>query len=487
MCGEIDHPGMEDGGTRGDGCMVGAGVVRGWRAGQALAWFVVDPVNCVEHFCRRYGPVVRVQWRQTRPVLVLIGPAFNRDVLMATDRLRPTGIWPVRAPEGSAQANLRRNLLTVHGAEHKPVSNSLLPHLERGQVELYFDQVRRIALAEIGSWPVGERVDVYALFRDLAQRYAFEVLFGIADPERSREFGARIADYHAANWKRTAAIVRLDLPGTPYRKVLRRAEALQSFVLDLMAQARGCPMHRDVRCTMASLQDAAGEPLSAARAAALMSSIALASYETTATTLTWALVLLSQHPDVMTALANEITDAGPTEDLNSARLGELKLLDAVLKETLRILTPVPMLGFKTLRDCEIAGFDLPEAATVMISPHLTHRLPELYEQPDRFLPERWFAIRPTTYEYLPFSGGPRRCPGYLFAMANMRMTLAVLLARCNVGLIDGARYNRSYAAVNVPHGAVPALLSQRRGAPVVAKVPRRLGSVFELFAPAVAA
>jgi cytochrome P450 len=146
-----------------------------------------------------------------------------------------------------------------------------------------------------------------------------------------------------------------------------------------------------------------------------------------------------------------------------------------------------MLGFKTLHDCEIAGFDLPEAATVMISPHLTHRMPELYDQPDRFLPERWFNIRPTTYEYLPFSGGPRRCPGYLFAMANMRMALAVLLSRFNVGLVVGARYNRSYAAVNGPHGTVPASLSLRHGAPIVAKVPRRLGSVFEMFAPAAAA
>jgi cytochrome P450 len=154
---------------------------------------------------------------------------------------------------------------------------------------------------------------------------------------------------------------------------------------------------------------------------------------------------------------------------------------------LRILTPVPLPGFKTLHDCEIARFDMPEAATVMISPHLTHRLPELYDHLDRFLSERWLNIRPSTYEYLPFNGGPRRCSGYLFAMANMCMALAVLLSRLNVGLVDGARYNRSYAAVNVPHGAVPALLSLRHGSPVVAKVPWRLGSVLEMFAPAAAA
>jgi len=464
--------------------MTEAAIVRGLRAAQALVWFVVDPVNCIEHFSRRFGRVVRVECGSAKPVLVLIGPGFNRDVLMATDRLRPTALWPVRAPMGTAQANLRQGLLNAHGPEHKIGRDAIMPYLERGPVAAYSDQVRRIALAEIGGWPVGERVDIYALFGTLAQRYSFEVLFGMSDAAQLREFGTCIAAYHAANWSRTAAFVQFDLPGMPYRRVLRRAEEMQALVFRLIAQARECPYHKNMGNALAT-KDADRVPLSPARVSGQMGSVALASYETTSTTLTWALVLLSQHPEVMAALASEISGAGPIETMSSEILAGLPLLDGVLKETMRVISPVPFLGFKTLRDCDVAGFDLPKGATVMISPHLTHRLPELYDQPDRFLPERWLSIRPSQYEYLPFSSGRRGCPGYLFAMANMRLALAVLLSRFNVELVDGARIDRAYAAVNVPRGAVPAVLSRRSGAPAIAKVPRRRGNVFDLFGPAV--
>ncbi len=85
--------------------------------------FAVDPIRCLERVYRRHGPVVRLEYGGggRKPVLALVGPGYNREVLLATDRLRPTGIWPVRAPEGSAQANLRLARHRVdrgHGGAH---------------------------------------------------------------------------------------------------------------------------------------------------------------------------------------------------------------------------------------------------------------------------------------------------------------------------------------------------------------------------------
>ena len=459
-----------------------AKTVRGLRAGWAVASFALDPIKCLEHFWRKHGPAVRIEWRRSQPILALVGPRFNRDVLMATDRLRPTGVWPVQAPDGTAQANLRRNLLTVHGPEHKVIADCLSPFLERGQVEAYFDRARAIALSEISSWPAGRDVDVGGLFRDLAQRFAFEILFGIDDRERALAFGASLSAYHAANWSRIAALLRLDLPGLPYRTVLKRAEDLQQMILGLMREAQGCPVHAHVRADMTSLKDHTGADLPKLRAAAQLASIAMASHETTSTTLSWAFVLLSQHPEVMEELSTEIASAGPVEALSSDRLESLPLLDGVLKETLRLMAPVPILGFKTLRACEVAGFDLPQNATILISPHLTHRMPDLYDEPDQFRPKRWTAIRPTTYEYLPFSGGPRRCPGYLFAMANMRLAMSAMLSRFHVEPAPRARIDRVYAAVNVPKGAIPAVLSPRIGQQALFPAPARRGSAFDLFA-----
>ncbi len=467
--------------------MHNANTIRGPTAWLVSLSFAVDPIRCLERVYRRHGPVVRLEYGRggRKPVLALVGPGYNREVLLATDRLRPTGIWPVRAPEGSAQANLRRNYLTTSGAEHACFSEAVAPHLERGRVDAHFPDVRRIALAEIAEWPTGKPVDIYARFRALAQRFAFELLFGLTDAGRVRAFGDRLTSYHAANWSHIASLLRLDLPGMPYRRVLERADDLQSLVLGVMASRDGgCPMASNVLRSLANHTDAEGLALTPARAAAHISGFALAAYETTSITLTWAMVLLSHHPLIAAALTAEIAEAGPIETMSAATLAGLPLLDAVLKETLRLMTPVPILGFKTLRACNLGGVDLPEAATVVISPYLTHRMPELYDRPDQFLPERWLEIRPTTYEYLPFSGGPRRCPGFLFAQTNMRMALAALLTRFDVTVVDGARIDRRYAAVMVPRRGVPAVLEPRSLTRRPRPPPQRLGSAFDLFSPA---
>jgi cytochrome P450 len=72
---------------------------------------------------------------------------------------------------------------------------------------------------------------------------------------------------------------------------------------------------------------------------------------------------------------------------------------------------------------------LPAGAGILLSHFITHRMPELYSQPDRFIPQRWEQIDPSPYEYMPFSVGPRMCVGATFAMMEMKIILAMMLMR----------------------------------------------------------
>jgi cytochrome P450 len=74
-------------------------------------------------------------------------------------------------------------------------------------------------------------------------------------------------------------------------------------------------------------------------------------------------------------------------------------------------------------------YELPWGSTVALSPYVTHRLPELYSEPQRFLPERWSRINPSVYEYVPFGAGPHMCLGTTFAMMEIKIVLAMLLQR----------------------------------------------------------
>jgi len=470
-------------------------VIRGPGAARVLASYFVDPIACVTRYAARYpGRPIRIEppWLAQRDrggrVLLLTGPRYNRKVLLAGNRLRPTGMWPVPGPPGSAHLALRRNYLVSHGPDHARISTAMAPHLERARVSAHFPAVRRIAIEEVDSWPAGAVIDVSAHLRDLSQRYAFTLLFGEADQAVVRRFGAMIAGYHAANWSRAAALLRLDLPLTPYRDLLRRADRLMAFLNQWLDRTAGCPADDNIRAMFLAQSGRANgaqgcphhDGAAGTMAAAHFASVAVASYETTATTLTWALLLLACHPEIAGSLAEEVAAAGPLEDMPDAEsLLAMPLLDGVIKETMRLFTPVPVLGFRTLEDGVLAGFDLAAGTNVVISPHLTHRMAEIYPEPDRFMPQRWASIQPSAFEYLPFSGGPRRCPGFHFAQTNLRMALCAIISRYRVEIPAGARIDRGYAAITVPRTRVPLRLVAQDGRR--SAVPRCRGSIFEMF------
>jgi cytochrome P450 len=143
--------------------------------------------------------------------------------------------------------------------------------------------------------------------------------------------------------------------------------------------------------------------------------------------MTWTLLLLAQHPQIAEDLADELAPAlrGGAPSLDG--LEKLPLLDAVLRESMRIFPPVPY-AIRLARGVDALGaMPLDDRDRVIVSHYVTHHMPELYPDPERFDPARWFGMRRSPYEYLPFSAGPRTCIGINFANAAMKLALAMIL------------------------------------------------------------
>jgi cytochrome P450 len=145
-----------------------------------------------------------------------------------------------------------------------------------------------------------------------------------------------------------------------------------------------------------------------------------------------------QHPricaDLLDELEGTLHGSAPTVE----QLAQLPLLENVVKESLRLLPPAPI-GIRIVAaDCELGGYALPQGANVVNSEFITHRLPDLYAEPDRFQPERWFTLERSTYEYLPFAAGPHMCIGWAFAMQELKVVLAMLLQRYRLAVVPGA-------------------------------------------------
>ena len=185
-----------------------------------------------------------------------------------------------------------------------------------------------------------------------------------------------------------------------------------------------------------------------------------ASFETTASTLTWTLLLLAQHPHVMARLMDEFDQVLASDIPTCEQLTQLPYLDCVIKESMRILPPVPFTIRAAERDTEMDGLRVPKNSRVICSHYLTHHLPELYPEPERFLPERWRTIDPTQYEYFPFSAGPRACIGAMFAWQVLKISLAMMLQRFRFTIVPGTRVDRAVRITMTPRYGLPMLIEK---------------------------
>jgi cytochrome P450 len=180
-----------------------------------------------------------------------------------------------------------------------------------------------------------------------------------------------------------------------------------------------------------------------------------AAHHTNTAALTWTLFLLSQHPRVMADLVDELDGELHGEAPRVEQFGRLPLLERVIKESLRILPPVVWSTRIVDQPVQLGPHHLPRGSRVLYSQYMTHHLPELYPNPERFDPDRWLSGEPSPYEYLPFGAGPRLCIGYAFSMALMRIAVAMILQRYRLSLASGARIDRKYAVTLSPKYGMP--------------------------------
>nr|WMB80853.1 BX5 [Lamium galeobdolon] len=181
--------------------------------------------------------------------------------------------------------------------------------------------------------------------------------------------------------------------------------------------------------------------------------------ETTATTNDWAMAELMRNPRVMAKVQSEIREAlkGKTT-VEEKDIQSLKYLKLVVKESLRLHPPVPLLPRKCRQECRVGGFTIPNKAKVLINVHSLGRDPLYWNDPETFLPERFenssLDFLGNDCEFLPFGAGKRNCPGLNFGIANVEFPLAQLLYHFDWKLPQGM----SHADVDMTEAEGMALL-----------------------------
>jgi len=189
--------------------------------------------------------------------------------------------------------------------------------------------------------------------------------------------------------------------------------------------------HMDfVSLFMAARDKDTGEPMTDKELIDEVMTLIVAGSETSATTLNWTWYCLSQYPEVLTRVQQEVDQASYADTPGFEHIDELPYIRQVVEEVLRIYPPVWLFTRKAIEQDEIKGITIAPATDIFISPYFMHRHPEYWPQPEHFDPMRFTEAASKAQHktaYIPFSAGPRRCIGDFFAMVESQLHFGLML------------------------------------------------------------
>ncbi|KAL7042776.1 hypothetical protein ACKWTF_001272 [Chironomus riparius] len=156
-----------------------------------------------------------------------------------------------------------------------------------------------------------------------------------------------------------------------------------------------------------------------------------AGHDTTTNAICFTLYMIAKHPEVQEKLNKEIQEVLGDEELTFKSLNEFKYLELVVKETLRLYPPAPIISRRFFEEVDIGDFVAPGNANYNLILFTAFRNPEVFKNPDEFIPERFLKDMPA-FAFIPFSAGQRNCIGQKFAMTSIKTNIINILRQFTV-------------------------------------------------------
>jgi len=423
-----------------------------------------DPLPLLLDAYERHGPIFSMRLLHIRSVFML-GPEANHFITVKA----PQNFHWRESSFGDLIPLLGDGLLTIDDAYHDRARAIMLPAFHREQVAAAVESMTAETEAALAGLPVGEVIDVYDWMRNLAMWIAMRALLGL-DPDEAGK-GAAAAEHfeRALSYYGTDFAVRLLRgPGSPWRKMMTSKKVLDEIVFAEIAASRARPDdgRRDILSLLVAARGEDGEGFSDREIRDQLMTLMFAGHDTTTSTVTFMLHELARHPDVLARLCAEqdevLADAPPTP----AQLErEMPYLEMVLDEVLRLYPPAWIGPRRAVREFEFGGYTVPRGAYVAYCSWASHRLPEVFPDPEAFVPERFTRERKAALPrgaYIPFGGGQRVCIGKRFGQTEVKLVATMALQRLRFDALPGRTMTVRQMPTLSPSGGLPMRVEPRR-------------------------
>lgn len=415
--------------------------------GQTLNFFF-RPISSGIDMHLRHGPVVRGKALGISS-LALSGPDALAFVLKNEGNVFSSGEgWtPFIGPF------FTRGIMLLDGVEHRQHRGIMQAAFKRPAMEAYLEGMNEAVLKGIANWHPRQRFKLYPALKELTLDIATQVFMGEQlGPEADRINHAFVDCVRAGT-----ALVRFPVPGGRWHRGLRARKELEQFFRQRIASKRD-NLGPDLFSYLLSAKDENGVGFQDQDIVNHMIFLMMAAHDTSTIALSSMSYYLALHPEWQERLREE-AQALAKETLSYDDLAALPLMQQVFFESLRLLSPVHVLPRRTLKACHFAGMDIPAKTYVIISPLVTHHLPQYWQSPERFDPERFSPERAEhkghPYQYVPFGGGAHKCIGMHFAEMEVKTILYHLLRRYRWSVASGYRMPINFTSLPTPADGLP--------------------------------
>ena len=423
-----------------------------------------DPLSVLLPLEREHGPIFSVRLLHSR-VVFMLGPEANHFITVEHPELFH---WR-ESSFGDLIPLLGDGLLTTDSGYHDRARRIMMPafHRERimASVEVMLDEARRA----VADWREGDRIDVYEWARGLAMRIAMRALLGL-DPDDAGKgaLAARHFERALAFYGTEFHLRLLRGPGSPWRRMQRSRRVLDEILFNEIRARRaagGADERGDILGMLLAARDEDGSILSDDEVRDQAITLMFAGHDTTTSTISFLLYELARNPRERALVEDELDSvlagASPTPEQLER---ELPRLEMALDETLRLYPPAWIGPRRAVAELEWGGHTVPAGAYVNYCSWASHRLPQVFPDPEAFQPDRFERSRKAALPrgaYVPFGGGSRICIGKRFGQTEVKALAATILARFRLELPDGHELRVRQMPTLSPEGGLPMAVGER--------------------------
>jgi len=425
---------------------------------------VRDPLPILLDCYERHGPVFSTRILHSRQLWAL-GPEANHQMLVSDAR---NFLWR-EGGFGDLIPLLGDGLLTIDGSYHRRARRIMLPAFHRERIAASAATMTAEAEAALAGWQPGDVVDVYHWARNLAMRIAMRALLGL-DPDDGGT-GARAA----IEFERALSFFGIDFalrvlrgPGSPWARMMTARAELDRIVYAEIRRRRAAAGDDagDILGMLLAATDEDGSKLSDREVRDQAITLLFAGHDTTTSTVSFLLYELARNPHELALLyaeQDELLPGGAPPELEQL-VGGLPRLEMALDETLRLYPPAWIGPRRSVESCEIVGVHVPGNSYVNYCSWASHRLPEVFPDPEAFVSERFTPERKAALPkgaYVPFGGGSRTCIGMRFGQMEIRAIATLLLQRVRLELQPGRTMTVRQMPTLSPRGGLEMVVRER--------------------------